>query len=118
VYTDVVPVKTISYTTDTFKLDLNNDGINDYMLEMAFTGLHCTCNPNDKGVKRYIEPFNTNEILDSLTSPKVLSLNEIISGSSSTWSNASQQELNHTQWGCLPTVPCAYSTHGTWIPDG
>src|SRR5882672_6608747 len=82
IYTDVNPDH-----NGTYKLDLNNDSINDFILKSYHTNSWC-CRPCGNEVYARVSPLNNNAIASKDSYPLMLDTLSIID-SFSTWSSAS-----------------------------
>ena len=128
VYTDVNPDIT---TSGSYNLDLNNDGIIDFVIQ------HTSGTVNGKGnckgqsaISHYIKvtPLNNNQVLDTGGNPKRMFASSIINSTQSSWSSQANQLMISYEpkctyfcfWGqCYYTLmPTANGQWLTPVEDG
>jgi hypothetical protein len=98
VYTDVNPDIT---STGTYNLDLNNDGITDFIIaHTTSTATHQPCGTRTSNFIK-ITPQGSNAIISSGNFPVKLSNGSTINSSSLTWNNTANQVLTESFWNII-----------------
>ncbi|MFI5219411.1 MAG: T9SS type A sorting domain-containing protein [Bacteroidia bacterium] len=121
VYTDVNPDLT---STGAYNLDLNNDGINDFVIKHTSSlaiGLFCPGGTRTNNAVR-VTPLGSNQVLDTIYSAvnysRKLLLNTVIDSSTLTWKNDSNQIIRTSTFSCFGGAGGYHwvnSTSGYWL---
>src|SRR5690242_13874561 len=82
VYTNIKPDSTIVFSKGVFNLDLNNDGVTDFVLNFWYQGNFYCPNKINKWSNLEATSLSKHVLCDSSSYPKKLSANDIIDGSS------------------------------------
>lgn len=120
IYTDVNP-DVISPKNKSFSyyLDLNNDGISDFVVTHTvdkYSG-GSNCNGTKTSNSITISPYGSNQILDySLGKVSQFSTNSLVSSSSITWSNSANQVIRLAHYACDPWIRSWYYFEDGWSP--
>ena len=106
VYTDVNPDQTI---TGTYNLDLNNDGVTDFVI--AHSTANGICNTTSHYIR--VTPSGSNQVADYATaSATKMSINTLVSSATLTWSSTANQLM--ASYRNL-TMKCIYPH---WVGSG
>ena len=95
VYTDVIPDRTVNTNNGIYRLDLNNDGTNDFNITYTTTVFGTTTYLN---AYIRITPLGANKVGNDTTYPGSLPLNALIDSSSFKWLSNANQILRQRVW--------------------